>query len=437
MIEIKGKYNQDCKIFIDEVEEGAIELVQNILNNEISAGVPVRIMPDTHAGKGIVIGFTMPMSRMINPNYIGVDIGCSVTTYKLNRRIEEERFPTLDHAIRRSIPTGMHIRKAKNFDGWWVEPYFEAVNNNMAIFQQEWEKRSGETKTPIQVDKTYIADLCRKIGIKEDIFYYSVGTLGGGNHFIELGESPKDGSHYLTIHSGSRNFGLKVCNYHAKKTRKADILPEAYHEEFKQITENTQPTSDIPKKLEELNERYHAGKKEYLLEGENMYEYLVDMVIAQTYAQFNHQAMAKAIFKDLGEDYHAVDFIHSMHNFIDTTDWIIRKGAIRAYKGERMIIPFNMRDGILICEGKSNPDWNYSAPHGAGRVLARNQAFKTLDIDEFKKEMEGIYSTSVCQQTLDESPMAYKDKDVIMKAIQDTAVIIDTIKPIMNIKALE
>lgn len=148
MIEIKGKYNQDCKIFIDDVEEGAIELVQNILNNEISAGVPVRIMPDTHAGKGIVIGFTMPMSRMINPNYIGVDIGCSVTTYKLNRRIEEERFPTLDHAIRRSIPTGMHIRKEKNFDGWWVEPYFEAVNNNMAIFQQEWEKRSGGNETP-------------------------------------------------------------------------------------------------------------------------------------------------------------------------------------------------------------------------------------------------------------------------------------------------
>ena len=172
------------------------------------------------------------------------------------------------------------------------------------------------------------------------------------------------------------------------------------------------------------------------LEKEDMYEYLVDMVIAQTYAQFNHKAMAKAIFKDLGENYQAVDTVYSMHNFIDTTDWIIRKGAIRAYQGEKMVIPFNMRDGLLICEGKSNPDWNCSAPHGAGRVLARNKALKTLDMDEFTKEMEGIYSTSVCRQTLDESPMAYKDKDLIMQAIQDTATIIDTIKPIMNIKAL-
>lgn len=437
MIEIKGTYNQDCKIFIDEVETEAIELVRNILNNEISAGVQVRIMPDTHVGKGIVIGFTMPMTQMVNPNYIGVDIGCSVTTYKLNKRIEEERFPTLDHAIRRSIPTGMHTRKAKNYDDWWVEPYFEAVNNNLAGFRQEWAKRFGEDKAPVTVDQEYITHLCKKIGIGENTFYYSVGTLGGGNHFIELGESSKDGSHYLTIHSGSRHFGLKVCNYHAKKMRKTNILPEEYHEEFKFITKNTLPTSDIPKKLEELNERYQVGKKEYLLEGENMYEYLVDMVIAQTYAQYNHKAMAKVIFKDLGEDYHAVDSVYSMHNFIDTTDWIIRKGAIRAYKGEKMVIPFNMRDGLLICEGKSNPDWNYSAPHGAGRVLARNKAFKTLDLDMFKKEMEGIYSSSICKKTLDESPMAYKDKDLIMEAIQDTAIIIDTVKPIMNIKAIE
>ena len=436
MIELKGTYNQDCKIFIDEVETEAIELVRNILNQEISAGVQVRIMPDTHVGKGIVIGFTMPVTRMVNPNYIGVDIGCSVTTFKLNQRIEEERFPTLDHAIRRSIPMGMHIRKEKNLEDWWITPYFETVNNNLHAFQQKWFQRFGETKDSIQVDKEYISRLCKKIGIKESTFYCSVGTLGGGNHFIELGESAKDGSHYLTIHSGSRHFGLKVCNYHAKKMHKTTVLPEEYHEEFKSITRNTLPTSDIPQKLEELNKRYHVGKREYMLEGEDMYEYLVDMVIAQTYAQFNHKAMAKAIFKDLGENYQAVDTVYSMHNFIDTTDWIIRKGAIRAYQGEKMVIPFNMRDGLLICEGKSNPDWNCSAPHGAGRVLARNKALKTLDMEEFTKEMEGIYSTSVCRQTLDESPMAYKDKDLIMQAIQDTATIIDTIKPIMNIKAL-
>lgn len=435
MIELKGKYNQDCKIFLGEVEEGVIELVQNILNNEISEGVPIRIMPDTHVGKGIVIGFTMPMKTIVNPNYIGVDIGCSVTTHKLNKRIEADYLPTLDHAIRRSVPMGMNIRKAKTFDDWWVELYFEAVNENIAVFQQEWAKRFNEEKAPIIVDKEYIALLCKKVGISEEIFYYSVGTLGGGNHFIEVGKSANDSSHYLTIHSGSRNFGLKVCNHHAKKMLAQKGLTQEYFDEFKQITKNTQPTSDIPQKLEELAKRYKVDKKEYMLEGEDMYAYLVDMVIAQTYAQFNHKVMLQAIFKDLGEEYHSVDSVYSMHNFIDTTDWIIRKGAIRSYKGEKMVIPFNMRDGILICEGKSNPDWNYSAPHGAGRVLARNQALKTLDIEEFSKEMEGIFSTSVCKSTLDESPMAYKDKDLIIKAIKDTATILDAVKPILNIKA--
>ncbi len=435
MIELKGKYNQDCKIFLDEIEEGAIELVQNILNNEISEGVQVRIMPDTHVGKGIVIGFTMPMTTMVNPNYIGVDIGCSVTTHKLNKRIETDNLPTLDHAIRRSVPMGMNIRKEKNYDNWWVESYFEAVNKNLTAFQKEWTKRSNEEKTLITVDKEYIVQLCNKIGIKEDTFYYSIGTLGGGNHFIEVGESTNDGSHYLTIHSGSRNFGLKICNYHAKKMLAQRGLTQEYFDEFKQITKTTQPTSDIPQKLEELAKRYKVDKKEYMLEGEDMYAYLVDMVIAQTYAQFNHKVMSQAIFKDLGEEFHSVDSVYSMHNFIDTTDWIIRKGAIRSYKGEKMVIPFNMRDGILICEGKSNPDWNYSAPHGAGRVLARNKALKTLDMEEFKKEMDGIYSTSVCKSTLDESPMAYKDKDLIIEAIKDTAIILDTVKPVLNIKA--
>jgi Uncharacterized conserved protein len=435
MIELKGKYNQDCKIFIDDVETEAIEMVQNILNNEISEGVRVRIMPDTHVGKGIVIGFTMPMTKMVNPNYIGVDIGCSVTTHKLNKRIEADRLPTLDHAIRRSVPMGMNIRKEKNFDNWWIEPYFEAVNENISVFQQEWTKRFGENKPAVKVDKEYIAALCKKIGMNNDNFYYSIGTLGGGNHFIEVGKSANDGAHYLTIHSGSRNFGLRICNYHAKKMLVTDKLPDAYYKEFEYITKNTLPTSDIPAKLEELAKRYKADKKKYMLEGDDMYHYLLDMVIAQTYAQFNHKAMSKAIFKDLGTDYQSEDSVYSMHNFIDTTDWIIRKGAIRSYEGERMVIPFNMRDGILICEGKSNEDWNCSAPHGAGRVLARNKALKTLDMEQFSKEMEGIYSTSVCKQTLDESPMAYKDKDVIIEAIKDTATILDTIKPILNIKA--
>jgi RNA-splicing ligase RtcB len=434
MIELKGKYNKDCKIFIDDVETEAIALVQSILNHEISEGVQVRIMPDTHVGKGIVIGFTMPMTTMVNPNYIGMDIGCSVTSYKLNKRFDADELPHIDKKIRKAVPLGHEIRKSRDFNHWWVDEYLITVTRNVNNFQTEWNKRFSDNKETINIDREYITQLCKKIKIGENVFYNSVGSLGGGNHFIEIGESANDGSHYLTLHSGSRNFGLKVCNYHADKMTATKKLPREYHDKFADITQNTVPTTDIPAKIAELNEKYKVGKKEYLLEGDDMYNYLVDMVIAQTYAEFNHRAMAHSIFVGL-RDVKAVEKIHSMHNFIDTRDWIIRKGAIRAYKGEKMIIPFNMRDGLLICEGKSNADWNCSAPHGAGRILARNQAKQRLSMEEFESEMKGIYSTSVCQSTLDESPMAYKDKDTIIEAIQDTATIIDTVKPILNIKA--
>lgn len=436
MIQLEGKYNKDCKIFLTEVEEGAIDLIKEILNHEVSKDVQIRIMPDTHVGKGIVIGFTMPVTHMLNPNYIGVDIGCSVSTHKLNKRIEDAKIPDLDRAIRRSVPMGMHIVREKNVDKWWVQPYLKEVNERIAAFIDGWNKRTGDTKATITVDEDYIKTLCEQIGVKESTFYGSVGTLGGGNHFIEVGEVQSDKSHYLTIHSGSRNFGLKICSLHAKKMMRTDSLPQAYYDEFDDITKNTIPTTNIPRLLKELRQKYRAEKKEYFLEGDDMYQYLIDMIIAQTYARFNHKAMAKAIFKDLGTDYFAADSIHSMHNYIDTTDWVIRKGAIRSYVGERMVIPFNMRDGILICEGKSNADWNCSAPHGAGRVLARKKAINTLSMDEFTKEMEGVYSTSVCKSTLDESPMAYKDKNMIIDAITDTAHIIDSVRPILNIKAL-
>lgn len=400
MIELKGKYNQDCKIFLDDIEQGAIDLIQNILNHEVSKGVQVRIMPDTHIGKGIVIGFTMPMTEMINPNYIGVDIGCSVTSYQLNRRFHPSELSQADKVIRRTIPMGHQIHKGKNFDYAWVDEYLNEVTTHVNSLIIEWNKRTLEHRTSISIDKRYITNLCKKIGIEERVFYNSIGTLGGGNHFIEVGQSQGDGSHYLTIHSGSRNFGLKVCNYHTQKM--------------------------TPSK---------KSSQEQLLEGEDMFNYLVDMVIAQTYAEFNHKVMADSIFKEL-KDTEPVDKTYSMHNFIDPRDWIIRKGAIRSYEGERMIIPFNMRDGLLICEGKSNADWNYSAPHGAGRVLGRNQAFRSLSMNHFIQEMKGVYSTSIHKKTLDEAPMAYKDKNFIINAIADTAVIIDFIKPILNIKSL-
>lgn len=436
MIELKGKYNQDCKIFLSEVEDGVEEMVKDILNHQVSEGVQVRIMPDTHVGKGIVIGFTKPITSMVNPNYIGVDIGCSVTTHRLNKRLDVSNFKDIDKRVRRCVPMGRATLNRKSYKDWWLDEYFEKVNERILKFQLACKERFGEEKKRITIDREAIVALCQKLNMKEDSFYHSVGSLGGGNHFIEFGESENSGAHYATIHSGSRNFGNRVCQYHAAKMIQSRDMDATYQSAFKEIVEHSADKTTIPNKLRALREEYNLDKKETLLQGDAMYLYLVDMIIAQTYAEFNHKVMSKAIFRALGDDYFAEETIHSMHNFIDTTDWIIRKGAIRSYVGEKMLIPFNMRDGILICEGKSNADWNFSAPHGAGRILGRNQAFKTLDMAEFTKEMEGIYSTSVCKATLDESPMAYKDKDLIIDAIADTATIIDSVKPILNIKAL-
>lgn len=434
MIELKGRYNKDCKVFVDDVEAEAIALIQDVLDHEVSLGVPVRVMPDTHVGKGIVIGFTMPMTSIVNPNFIGVDIGCSVTSHRLDKRFTSADLPELDRMIRRTIPMGHEIHKGRFKQLWWVDEFFATLTDNISQFRMEWEKRSGEKVKRDVLDPMFITKLCHKVGITEQVFYNSVGSLGGGNHFIEIGESLNNGAHFLTLHSGSRNFGLKVCNFHAKKMSRTKSLPKAYHEKFEEITKTTRPKSAIPDRIAALNEEYRAGKKERFLEGEDMYSYLQDMIIAQTYAEYNHKVMSQLILKNL-QSVKIEDTIHSKHNFIDPQDWIIRKGAIRAYVGERMIIPFNMRDGILICEGKSNPDWNYSAPHGAGRILGRNQSKKTLDMADFEKAMEGIYSTSVTKSTLDEAPMAYKDKDMIIQAIEDTAVILDSVKPILNIKA--
>lgn len=433
MIELKGIYNQDCKVFIDDVEQEAIDLIKEILNSEVSKSVPVRIMPDMHLGKGIVIGFTMPLTDQISPNYIGVDIGCSVSSYKLSRRFKDAELPELDRTIRKVVPMGNNTISAKRYSDWWVDAYLDDVTQSVNDFIAAWNIRYSDKKALKVIDRGYISTLCKQVGISEDVFYRSVGTLGGGNHFIEVGKSQKEGAHYLTIHSGSRNFGWRVCNYHAKKMMATKNRPEAYHQEKQRIIVNTPYKADIPTKLVELNKKYRVANRVYLLVGDNMFNYLVDMVIAQGYALFNHKVMASHILQALPRQ-SVEDTIYSMHNFIDMHDWIIRKGAIRSYQGEQMVIPFNMRDGVLLCEGKSNADWNYSAPHGAGRVLARNQAKRTLNMADFELAMRGIYSTSVCKDTLDESPMAYKDKNTIIKAITDTATVLDVVKPILNVK---
>lgn len=357
MLEIQGKYGKDCKVFIDNVEESALSTIHSILDDEVSANVPVRIMPDVHDGVDIVIGFTMPVTDRVNPNHIGVDIGCGVTCARIPKMTMS--LAEIDARIRAAIPMGFaHRASASQFD-----------------------------------DDYGVEELARKIGQDYAGVCRQVGTLGGGNHFIEIGEC--DEEWYLFVHSGSRNFGLQVCKYHAAKAK--------------------------------------ANGSKYLF-GADMKEYFQDIDIAQWFASLNRTTIIFDIMSSLG--IRAEYVCDTVHNYIDFGRHIIRKGAVKAEFGETLVIPMNMSDGVLLCRGKGNPDWNYSAPHGAGRVLARGQAKRQLDMEEFEHKMAGIYSTSVCPSTLDESPMAYKDMQTIIACIGETVKVEKVIKPILNIKAL-
>ena len=430
MIELIGKYNKDCKIFIDEIEKSALALIQNILDNKVSNNVPVRIMPDTHAGVGIVIGFTMPITNTINPEYIGVDIGCGVLCAKVDNL--KYSLSHIDKVIRDVIPCGENIHD-KNVPYYIKKSLIDSINRNIDLFIKKYNNRYNCNYKIKEINEEYIESLCNKIGIKIDVFWNSLGSLGGGNHFIEIDES-KDG-HYIMIHTGSRNFGFKICKYHTNIAKKQNPLDnDSYVQELDYIRNNTADKTLIPLKIKELKEKFSQNIDKCFLSGDNLFNYLIDMVIAQTYAYWNRQYILSIISNSL--NFKIINQIESIHNYIDFNDWIVRKGAISAQKDKMCIIPLNMRDGVILCKGKGNPDWNYSAPHGAGRLMSRSEAKKKLSVDEFTESMNGIYSTSICYDTIDESPMAYKDASTILNLIQPTVEIIDILKPILNIKSL-
>ena len=430
MIKLEGKYNKDCKIFADDIEESSYTLIQNILNEKATENTKVRIMPDTHIGKGIVIGFTMPLTDRVNPFHIGVDIGCGMLCAKLGEEIKNIPLENIDNKIKNIIPMGRGVHKEGQNGLLNTEELSKLIKN----FTINYNKRYNTNFTHVEIDDKYIKNMLDRINIEPIKFYNSLGTLGGGNHFIEIGAS-KNKDYYLTIHSGSRNFGARVCNYHVDKNKKRIDSAAWFFENIKQIRENkdAEEFERLYKEYNELNEKIEDDSEKYYLEKEAMFDYCIDMVIAQYYAKVNRETILKIISKKL--NILVENSFQSVHNFIDFEDFIIRKGAIRSYKNEKMIIPFNMRDGILICEGKSNEDWNCSAPHGAGRVLSRMQAKAMIDMKDFIDSMKGIYSSSICKHTLDEDPQAYKDSKRIEELIEPTANIIDRLKPVLNIKA--
>lgn len=373
MIPFVGKY-ASCEVMIDEVEATAQAQIISFLNCEVFKGSKICIMPDVHAGIGSVIGFTATMTDKIIPNVVGVDIGCGIASHCIGHLPGSDFFAEFDGHLRQCVPSGFSIRDAR----------------------PKWSAEDGEV-----VDA--VVAVARATDQDEARVLRSLGTLGGGNHFIELGKDD-DKRFWLTIHTGSRNFGLQIANYHQAKASK---MP---------------------------------GKGDVLahLEGEEAALYYEHMKVAQKFALLNRKLIAQALigfFRAQHELPDEIEKVESIHNYIDFGDNVIRKGAIAAHEGQRVVIPWNMRDGLIIGRGKGNAAWNQSAPHGAGRLMSRGAARKKLDVDAYEKTMQGIWSSCVGKATLDEAPMVYKDPVTIREAIGDTVDIELTVKPLYNFKA--
>ena len=397
----------DLKIFTENIEPEALKQIHTLINQPAFADCKVRIMPDVHAGKGCVIGFTANLGDKVIPNIVGVDIGCGMLTVNLGKvDIDLEK---LDNVIHRYIPSGRNVRNDTEYS-------FDSIRNLYCY---------DKLKDILRIER-------------------SIGTLGGGNHFIEL-DVDSDGNKYLVIHTGSRNLGKQAAEYYQnlaiETIQGKDKLREAQDKliiKYKELGEHNQ----IEKAIKELKRTFAPNplgipKELCYLTGEYREHYLHDMKICQEYATANRNVIAGIIIKQM-ELEHLWDWrkvFATVHNYIDHDSNIVRKGAISAKKGEKLLIPINMRDGCIIGMGKGNDDWNQSAPHGAGRIMSRSKAKEMLSMDEYQETMKDIYTTSVNQSTIDEAPMAYKPMNEIIENIKDTVDIIKIIKPIYNFKA--
>lgn len=409
----------DVKIFTDNIEETATNQIKQLLSIEVFSDKKIRIMPDVHAGAGCVIGFTGNLGDKVIPNIVGVDIGCGMRILKLGK-IEDIDFHAFNLHINSYVPSGMIIREDK-------KGFKPLINEEMDIYR--------EAKALLNSLFCY-RDLKNTERIKQ-----SIGSLGGGNHFIEL-DKDDDGIIYLVIHTGSRNLGKQVAEIYQGKAIK-HLTPGA--DEFETTVKRTIEEYKATGRREELQSVIRKMKKKHsdatpslpkdlcYLERETRDKYLHDMRVCQKWAVLNRKLIAKLLLKFFSGIKVEEEF-ESVHNYI-SDDNMIRKGAISAKKGEQCIIPLNMRDGSLICIGKGNEDWNSSAPHGAGRVLSRNQAYEKITMDDFKSSMRGIYSESINEFTRDESPMVYKPSEEIIANIRDTVNIKTIIRPIFNFKA--
>lgn len=400
MIQINGKQNS-AVCFTATLEEGAAKQIQAVCDQIEFTDCKIRIMPDVHAGKGCTIGTTMTIKDKIVPGMVGVDIGCGMETVKLAER--EIDFARLDLAVREFIPCGFEVRKK-------THPLNREIN----------------LKGLRCIDEVNL-----------DRANHSIGTLGGGNHFIEVAKNDA-GELYLVVHSGSRHLGCEVAEYYQNEGFRA-LCGNAKHQILSTIEQlkSEGRFQEIQPTIKTLKAQNHIDLPKDLayVKGGLFEDYIHDMKIIQSFAVLNRQAMVEVILREMGLS--EVERFTTIHNYIDTDEMILRKGAVSAKLGEKILIPINMRDGSLICIGKGNPDWNFSAPHGAGRLMSRAAAFRQLSLEQYQSEMYGIFSTCVVKGTLDESPMAYKSIDEIMAQITPTADIVEQIRPVYNFKASE
>ena len=398
MLEIKGKVNT-AVCYAKVVEDEAIEQIRRMCDYEITAGSRIRIMPDVHAGKGCTIGTTMTVTDKAVPNVVGVDIGCGMYTVKLGKvDIDLEKLDEAAHFI----PSGMNV----------------------------WEGR--QERFDLQELRCY-----RELKDSKRL-ERSLGTLGGGNHFVEVDEAA-DGTRYLVIHSGSRNLGKQVAEHYQRLAIDLNKGKEEYFArrdaliaEYKAAGRRTEIQAAL-KALHWSSREATIPEDLCFVYGQYLADYLHDVEICQRFARRNRELMAEILLQRTGLT--ALDAFHTIHNYIDTEEMILRKGAIAAHGGELVLIPINMRDGSVLAVGKGNPEWNWSAPHGAGRIMSRTTAKNTLDMEEYRREMAGVYTTSVNESTIDEAPMAYKSLADIIDVIRESVDVIEVLKPIYNFKA--
>ena len=395
----------DLKIFTENIEQEALEQIEKLLKQPAFENCKIRIMPDVHSGAGCVIGFTADLGDKVIPNIVGVDIGCGMLTLALGK--VEIDFPTLDNAIRKRVPSGRDIHEGRKIR-------FEKIQELYCFRELKNTKR----------------------------FERSLGTLGGGNHFIEL-DVDEEGNKYLIIHSGSRNLGKQVAEYYQRLAVEIIQGKDKLYEMQDKLIEEYKAAGrkkEIQSAIVELHKKFNATplkipKELCYLTGQYREKYLHDMKICQEFAVLNRKGIADAILDELGME--EISRFETIHNYIEFESNIVRKGAISAKEGEILLIPVNMRDGCIIGRGKGNPDWNMSAPHGAGRLMSRTKAKESITLEDFEKSMEGIYTTSVNYSTIDESPFAYKPMEEILENIKDTVEIVKLIKSVYNFKASE